>query len=150
MQTRLNVELWNEERLALEEKIIALKAQMRATGHFISWEESKQLLALKKDATRLYSIRAESRNRIHIQRVVAYGELIGFSGFYGREVRTGSRKQVIEKTRADQRALIIGDLPPPAITSFNGESLGESWVTHGYWKFRADPAPYQAPATQGQ
>jgi hypothetical protein len=75
---KLDIEKWNKERIRIETEIGALKEWIRTPGRMPSGDEWSALVQLKGLATRMYMLRAELRNRLHMTQTVKYvGDSLG-------------------------------------------------------------------------
>jgi hypothetical protein len=90
-KVKLDIEKWNKERIRIETEIRAIKASLHTPGHMGSWKEWADLAKLKIEATRMYMLRAELRNRLHMTNTVKY---VGdFSGVTKKVVEPYDRAQ---------------------------------------------------------
>lgn len=98
---KLNLEVWNSKRLEVEAKIKAIKASLHTPGHYGTWKEYSDLKKLKAEATGLYMLRAELKNRLHCKTFIHYLS----KGVKGKTVK------VTESfSRAEQAALVLSRL----------------------------------------
>lgn len=87
---KLDIEKWNKERIRIETEIRAIKETLHTPGHMGSWKEWASLAQLKVLATRMYMLRAELRNRLHMTQTVKY---VGASGVTKKVVEPYDRAQ---------------------------------------------------------
>lgn len=71
---RLDVKKWNETRKQLESEIVKLKEQIQSPGHMKTSDEHRALLGAQVEATALYMLRAELRDRLHATHIMEYCE----------------------------------------------------------------------------
>lgn len=88
---KLDIEKWNKERIRIETEIKASKEYIRTPGRMPSGSEWSALDQLKALATRMYMLRAELRNRLHIQKTVSY-----VGGYACDLANPGVTKRVVE------------------------------------------------------
>ena len=112
---KLDIEKWNKERIRIETEIRASKEYIRTPGRMPSYSEWAALDQLKGLATRMYMLRAELRNRLHMQKTVKY---VGdFSGVTKKVEEPYDRAQQKEWVTMGWQEEYLQSEPPTSLPS---------------------------------
>lgn len=98
MRLTLNIEKWNQKRIAVETDIRALKDILSQPGHMGTSKQWSDLRRLQREATILYMVRAETRGHLHCYKEVSY--VPASLGTTLRSVKAVSRERQQERIQA--------------------------------------------------